>query len=525
MRIPKRRPRTLPTAAPCTPAAAYLLAAACTLAAGCVSVGPRFHAPSVTAPAQWSAQHGGDPGLAVPATAMASLPANPWAAFGDPLLAQLQAEALNANADVRSAALRVLEARAEQRMATAQRLPSVMAQGAVKRQRQSENGAASRMVNVLGGANAAPLLQLLSEPFTLYDAGFDASWELDVWGRVLRTGEAARASADAQAALLRQGRLGLKAEVARSYFQLRLAQRQERRLARQQSDAAQGESLLQAQVINGLADESALLRQRQQRAALAAALPALRAQQAQVLNQLTLLCALQPGALNARLAAVERAPGADAPGTNAPGADIAGAGDTAASDLPDLRLGLPAELARRRPDIAAAEARLHAATASVGLAIADLYPRIVLGASFGLESVGSDRFGEWGSRQWNVGPSLSLPLFDRGRRRRNIELRKLQQQEAAIAFQQTVLKAWHEVDDSLSGYAAEGQRVAQLRERAAQAETTLRLAQERQRQGLSSALPVLAASAAAVDAQRDVDEARTRQRIALVAVYKSLGGE
>lgn len=520
MRIPKRRPRTLPTAAPCTSPAAYLLAAACTLAAGCASVGPDFHAPSVTAPAQWSAQHGGDPGLAAPATATAALPADPWAAFGDPLLAQLQAEALNANADVRSAALRVLEARAEQRMATAQRLPTVGAQGAVKRQRQSESGAASRMVNALGGANAAPLLRLLSEPFTLYDAGFDASWELDLWGRVLRSGEAARASADAQAALLRQGRLGLKAEVARSYFQLRLVQRQERRLARQLADAGQGESLLQAQVAHGLADESALLRQRQQRAALAAALPALRAQQAQVLNQLTLLCALQPGALNARLAAVEQAPGADAPG-----AEIAGVSDTAASDLPDLRLGLPADLARRRPDIAAAEARLHAATASVGLAVADLYPRIVLGANFGIESVGSDRFGEWGSRQWNVGPSLSLPLFDRGRRRSNIELRKLQQQEAAIAFQQTVLKAWHEVDDSLSGYAAEGQRVAQLRERAAQAETTLRLAQERQRQGLSSALPVLVASAAAVDAQRDVDEARTRQRIALVAVYKSLGGE
>ena len=154
MRIPKRRPRTLPTAAPCTSPAAYLLAAACTLAAGCASVGPDFHAPSVTAPAQWSAQHGGDPGLAAPATATAALPADPWAAFGDPLLAQLQAEALNANADVRSAALRVLEARAEQRMATAQRLPTVGAQGAVKRQRQSESGAASRMVNALGDANA-----------------------------------------------------------------------------------------------------------------------------------------------------------------------------------------------------------------------------------------------------------------------------------------------------------------------------------------------------------------------------------
>jgi outer membrane protein TolC len=157
--------------------------------------------------------------------------------------------------------------------------------------------------------------------------------------------------------------------------------------------------------------------------------------------------------------------------------------------------------------------------------VADLYPRIVLGASFGMESVGSDRFGDWGSRQWNVGPGLSLPLFDRGRRRTNVELRTLQQQEAAVAFQQTVLKSWHEVDDSLSAYSAEGQRVAQLGQRAQQAVAALHLAEERQRQGLSSALPVLAANATVLDAQRDLEEARTRERIALVAVYKTLGGE
>lgn len=485
-------------------------AAACALVAGCASVGPDFRAPAVAAPAQWSERHGGDDSLATGAEAVAALPPDPWATFGDPLLAQLQAEALAANADVQVAALRVLEARAEQRMATAQRAPSVVAQGAVKRQRQSEVGAASRMVNALGGANSAPLLRLLSEPFTLYDAGFDASWELDLWGRVLRTGEAAQAGAEAQAALLRQGQLGLKAEVARSFFQLRLAQRQERLLAGQLADADQGVVLLQAQVSQGLADESALLRQQQQRAALAAALPALRAQQAQALNQLTLLCALQPGTLNERLQLQAGDP-------------QEAAAEPAA--MPDLHLGLPAELARRRPDIAAAEARLHAATASVGLAVADLYPRIVLGAAFGVESVGSDRFGEWGSRQWTVGPSLSLPLFDRGRRRSNIELRRLQQQEAAVAFQQAALRAWHEVDDSLSAYAAESQRAAQLQQRATQAAEVARIAQERQRQGLSSALPVLAAHAAALDAQRELLEARTRQRVALVAVYKSLGAE
>ncbi|MFS2055880.1 TolC family protein, partial [Variovorax sp. CT11-76] len=106
-------------------------------------------------------------------------------------------------------------------------------------------------------------------------------------------------------------------------------------------------------------------------------------------------------------------------------------------------------------DIAAAEAQLHAATARVGVAVAELYPRVTLGARFGNESVGHERFGDWGSRQWQVGPSLSLPIFDMGRRRSTVTLRELQQQEAAVAFQQTVLKAWHEIDGALSAYAAE----------------------------------------------------------------------
>ncbi len=165
------------------------------------------------------------------------------------------------------------------------------------------------------------------------------------------------------------------------------------------------------------------------------------------MNRITLLAGAAPGALSTELADTSTGDTLDAPA------------------LPALTLGLPAELARRRPDIAAAEAQLHAATARIGVAVADLYPRVTLGAGFGCESVGSERFGEWGSRQWHVGPSISLPIFDNGRRRATIELRELQQQEAAVAFQQTVLKAWHEIDSALNAYAAEGQRQVELAER------------------------------------------------------------
>src|SRR5690606_12985730 len=154
---------------------------------------------------------------------------------------------------------------------------------------------------------------------------------------------------------------------------------------------------------------------------------------------ITLLAGMRPGELNAELA-----PWADG-----------GPAQAGWTLPPSLALGLPSTLALRRPDIRAALARLHAATADIGVAIADLYPPIPLGASFGLESVSSGRVGEWGSRQWGIGPSLSLPIFDQGRRRATVQLRRLQEQEAAVAYQRTVLDAWHEIDAALAGYAAE----------------------------------------------------------------------
>lgn len=223
------------------------------------------------------------------------------------------------------------------------------------------------------------------------------------------------------------------------------------------------------------------------------------------MNQITLLCGLDPGGLNEELDAARR--------------------PRSTAALPDLRLGLPGDLARRRPDVAAAEARLHAATASIGIAVADLYPRITLGASFGFEVVGGGRFGDWGGRQWRVGPALSLPVWDQGRRQSTITLRELQQQEAAIAWRQTVLKAWHEVDDAISAYVAETRREAQLAERARDAQHEADLARARKAQGLTSDLPVLAASVAAIDAQRDLSDSTARVQTALAALYKALGDD
>ncbi len=484
------------------------------LLAGC-AVGPDHRPVEAAAPADWSAWHGGSPTLlgSERNAAPVALASGDWKAFGDPLLDSLQARALAANHDLQTAALRFAQSRVQRTAAAAQQGPQLAAGGSINRQRQSETGAATRMIDALGSSvsNRDQLIRTLSEPFNLYQAGFDASWEIDLWGRVRRSIEAADADTGASAALLRQVQLSVQAEVARSYFELRGAQR-ELRLARADiAAAAESLELVQARADGGLVTDLDPVRQRTQLSELRARVPMLLQQEAQAINQITLLTGASPGALNAELAQPAESAGEALEAPQGP-------------PLPDLALGLPSDVARRRPDIAAAEAQLHAATARIGVAVADLYPRVTLGAGFGYESVGSERFGEWGSRQWHVGPSISLPIFDNGRRRSTVNLRELQQQEAAVAFQQTVLKAWHEIDSALSAYTAERQRHAELVERERNSRDALTLAHARYANGLTDFGVELDARRTLLQARRDRVQSTSRMAIGMVAVYKALGG-
>lgn len=482
-----------------------LFAASAGALGGCAASGPDFARPEVPAPADWSLAHAGSADLAAPPGSSAPPAPRRWALFADPELTRLQALAAEANQDLKTAALRVLQARVDEATVSAQRGPQVQARGGAARQRPSENGSSARIVNLIGGANKQGLLDALSSPFTLYQAGFDASWEPDLWGRVLRSEEAAQANTAGERAALRQMQSSVAAELARSYFSLRAAQRRQRLLRTELADAEESVRLLDALFRGGLSDETALSRQRAQRAALQADWPLAQSQEASALSQITLLCGMSPGSLNAELMDLDA--------------------EDARGPLPDLALGLPSELARRRPDIDAAEARLHAATADIGVAVADLYPRITLGASFGLETAASGKFGDWGSRQWSVGPSLSLPVFDQGRRRATIVLRELQAQEAAVAYQQVVSKAFHEVDDAVAAYVAEVRRGERIGERLRLAENDAALAQAGFAHGLSNYLPVLSARSAVSDMARERSDSVARAQTALVAVFKSLGDD
>ncbi len=432
------------------------------------------------------------------------MPERWWEAFNDPTLDALEARAVTANLDLKTAALRFAQSRAQRRIAGAGRAPQIDGSAAAARQRQSEIGAATRMIEALASpADRDAIVEVLSEPFNVYQAGFDARWELDLWGRVRRSIEAADADVAAARAAFDGVTLGIHAEAARAYFELRGWQRQLRLARLDVAAAGEHQQLMQARADGGMISDLDATQERAQLAGLRARLPGLEAEQAQALNQLSLLLGEHPGALRAELEAHE---------------------ETAAPTLPDLAPGLPSELARRRPDIREAEAKLHAATATTGIAVAALYPRITLSGNFGFESLASDGLDDWGGRRWSIGPSLDIPLFDGGRRRGIVTLRKLQQQQAAVTYQQTVLAAWHEIDTALTGYSAERLRHRELVERVAASRDALAWAQVRYEKGQADFLDELLAERAMLAAQRELSDSETALAIRLVVIYKALGG-
>ena len=482
--------------------AALAVAALCS---GCSTIGPDYTTPAVAgdAPPSYAQRHAGSPLLAAPSDAdAAALPADPWGALGGETLKALQQRARERNADIAGAALRLAQAHTQRAVAASQAGPALGIDGSVARQRQSLNDASTRILETFPAASQQQALDILGAPYTLYQAGFDASWELDLWGRVRRSVEAAEADAAAAAALLADLRASIDAEVARAWLDLGAARQQIGVLQRQQASAEELRALLAARQRHGLADASPALRQQAVVDDLGARLPPLLEAEAGAWRRIELLCGDMPGDLAAQLGAPQAVP-------------------TAAS-WPALALGLPSTLAARRPDIAAAAAQLHAATATVGVAVADLYPRVMLGAGYGSAAVGSSAFGSGPSQQWWFGASLDLPLFDGGRRRAALTQRELQMQQAAVAFRQTVVGAWHDVDAAVARYQAERHRSDELQRKLATSADAFALARVRFERGLSDETPLLETERTRLEAEREAIVSHAQQGLALVAVYKAL---
>lgn len=457
------------------------------------AVGPDFKAPDPALPERWR-----DPAVTSDAVEQAW-----WKQFHDATLDDLVERALANNANVQIAMLRVAQSRVLRNADSGALWPNVNAKAGYQRERQSEVGTATRMIDLIAPAgNREQIVSLLAEPFSVYQAGFDVGWELDLWGRLRRTIEADDANVRSSEQDLRDAQLSLIGEVVRGYLELRGAQDQLRIATADAAASADLVELTEYRVKGGLVDQLDLATQRARLADARSSLPQLKQQEVQLLSALAVLLNQPPGSLDAQLVA--------APPTFTLPPAVAG--------------GVPSEVARRRPDIQRAEAQLHAATAEIGVAVADLYPRFTLTGSFLQESLHPSDVGEWGARQWSIGPSISLPIFDGGRRRAVVQVRKLDQQQAAVTYQQTVLRAWHEIETALSGYGAEQEHNRELSTALAASRDAYDIARIRYDHGMINYLAELEARRTLLQTERAYSQSNIQLGTQLVAVYKALGG-
>ena len=470
---------------------------AAVLALSACAVGPDFQKPRPDVPANWSASSSRiDP--------QASVEAAWWTSFGDPELTVLIGRAAAANLDLQQAALRIAEARAQRDAAASQALPSVNGNAAFTGTQFSTTTTQGRLFNQFGNlGSAAPGTNIsFPNPYGQYQLGFDASWEIDLFGHVRRNIEAANANAEAAAWDQRGAEVSLFGEVARAYLDLRGAQTQRAVTAQTIATLKELLGLARQRQGAGLSSDIDVSRAAAQVTAAEAALPGLDRQVSADINQLSRLLDLQPGALKTEL-------GVAAPTSPAPAV---------------VPVGLPSDLARRRPDIQAAEARLHAAVAQQGVALAELYPKVTLTASGGTQSESLTHLLDWASRFGVIEPQVQVPLFDAGRRKANVRLQDARAKEAALDYAKTVLGALHEVDDALVAYDAEQTRHAALAATVAENRTAVGLAMDRYRSGIGNFLDVLDVQRAQQQNELQLAQSGATAGADLVALYKALGG-
>lgn len=446
------------------------------LLAGC-AVGPDYERPKTEAPPAWGEKAD---------TAAADL-SKWWTLFNDPALDRLVDRAVTSNHDLRIAAGRVKEARGQLGVVVGQLLPEIDVTGSVARQRQSPN------------ALQFPINDLYT---TRYKAGFEASWEIDLFGAVQRGYEAASADYESWVENHRNVLVVLLGEVARNYVGLRGNQLLVGVLRQNVASARDTEQITQARLAAGVATSLDASRSEALRASAESAIPQVEAAIKQTIHRLSVLTGASPEALASELEAT-------APIPSAP---------------PRVVVGLPSELLLRRPDVRQAERRLASSTALIGVATAELYPRISLTGAFGLDSLSTSDFFKWQSRAWALGPSIRWPIFAGGRLRAQIAVQDAQAEQALAAYEKSVLLALEDVENALVAYLREGDRRRSLEEAVAANRRSVALADDLYRKGLTSFIDVLDAQRALYLTEADLARSQADVTLDLVALYKALGG-
>ena len=453
------------------------------LALSSCTVGPDYHAPKLRTPRGWSEPLAGGETNGLPDLAAW------WKRFQDPELDSLVERAVKVNLSLRVAEARVREARAQQAIASGAWWPSADATASYTRSR-------------ISGNYFLPLPPGTPLGYNFYQAGFDASWEIDIFGGTRRAVEAARAETAAAEFNRRDVVVSLLAELARNYFEARTSQ--QRLVILRQNLSAQQDSLKlsRERYQAGLASQLDVEQATALLAATQAELPALETALESSIHALEVLLAQLPGALKSEL-------------SNRPALP---------SPPPQVPVGLPSELLLRRPDILRAERQLAASTARIGVARADLFPRFSLTGNGGLQSVSLSDWFSPGSRFWSAGPSLTWRIFDAGRIRANIRVQNARQEQALASYEQVALAAFADAENALTAYAKEQVRLASLSSSVTAERAALHLAQDLYRNGLADFLRVLDSERTLYQAEDALVQSRRNVSEDLVRLYKALGG-
>ncbi len=454
------------------------IALASLMLAGC-TVGPDYTSPETGGAPVWHAPlEGGLSGEAADPNTLATW----WTTLGDPALSALTERALMGNLDLKTAKSRIREARARRSVAKGAFFPTLNATGVATSSRTDTN---------VGFDTSSEV----------YSAGFDAGWELDVFGGIRRSVEAAQADLEASEEDLRDVLVSLLAETALNYVEVRTFQA---RLAAAQANLETQNEAYQLTLWRsqaGLDDELAVHQARYNLENTRSQIPTLRTGLAEAMNRLAVLLGEEPGNLHGDLEKPQAIP--------VPPADVA--------------VGVPADTVRRRPDVRRAERDLAAQTARVGVATASLYPQLTLNGSIGLETLSlRDPASE---RTWTVsgGPRISWAIFD-PTVRPNIEVQSALQEQALIRYEAAVLGSLEEVENALVAYAQEQQRRDNLRKATEAAQAAAELAQYQYQAGLTDFSNVLDAERSLLSFQDQLHQSDGTVTSNLIRLYKALGG-
>jgi NodT family efflux transporter outer membrane factor (OMF) lipoprotein len=427
-----------------------------------------------------------------------------WREFHDPELDHLIGEVSAGNLDLKVAYVRLVEARLQVLSARGQGLPSLDASASYKREQLGLAGILKSQG--FSAASAPPQLQSflsgVESPVNLWQLGFDASWEIDLFGRVRRSIEAAQAQGEQALESRNDLLVSLEAEVGQQYLQMRSAQVL-RRIMHEEIDAQREVlRLTQDRHLHGLAGEAEVDSAQAQLSNLESELPEYEQTLATSRHALAVLCGQDPERFDDRF------------GTS--------------GELPPLPaqvpVGVPSTLARRRPDIRGAEAALHAATAQIGVSVAQLFPDVSLSGTFGVRNLGTRYLLDWQSHFYTVGPTVSVPIFRGGQLTTNVRLSRAQAAEAALNYRKTVLGALQEVEDALSALEQDAARSSALRDTVAADQQAVRVDLDAFHHGLTTYITVLTVQLQTVQARQQLEQALLAQRTDLVRLYKALGG-